>query len=356
MSYYVNENIKNTHRVFPVQGRYDFHRYDMNENPEGLPQRFVDAVLKEITPEFLATYPEPGRFQKMYADFVGVSEESVLATNGSDMGIRYLLEVFGEPGKEVVTVSPSFEMYRINCSILGLRHVPVEYEPDWSLDMDKLLNAITCETCVVVLLNPNNPIGSPYTSAQFNCVAARAKEMGAIVIVDEAYHYFYANTFLKDALSWDNAAVLRTFSKLFSLAACRLGVIIGDPSLIRYVRNAKLSFDVNSIALLFGERILEHPELIEQLIREEAAGKRFILNALTERGYECRACEGNFIFVRPRNDAKIVAERLQKEKKVLVHSYGNPLLREFLRVSTGSEKTMKLFLDAFLGVDEGDCQ
>ena len=62
MSYYVDENIKNTLRIFPEQGRYDYHRFDMNENPEGLPKSFVDSVLKEITPEFLSIYPEPDRF------------------------------------------------------------------------------------------------------------------------------------------------------------------------------------------------------------------------------------------------------------------------------------------------------
>ena len=62
MDYYVNENFRKTERIFPMQGRYDYLRYDMNENPEGLPKEFVDSVLREITPEFLAVYPEPDRF------------------------------------------------------------------------------------------------------------------------------------------------------------------------------------------------------------------------------------------------------------------------------------------------------
>ena len=105
--YYVNEDIKNTYRIFPSQGRYGYLRYDMNENPEGLPGEFVDEVVKEITPEFLSIYPEPDRFTKKYADFIGVDFENVLATNGSDRAIRSMLETFGEKGKKVVTVAPS---------------------------------------------------------------------------------------------------------------------------------------------------------------------------------------------------------------------------------------------------------
>ena len=349
--YYVDPDIKKTERIFPMQGRYGYHRYDMNENPEGLPKEFVDSVLKDITPEFLATYPEPDKFLHKYASFIGVSAENVVATNGTDMAIRYLMETFGERGKEVVTVSPSFEMYRINCSILGLKHVAVEYEKDLTLNIDKIVEAIHTDTRIVVLLNPNNPVGNTYTEEELECVLRRADAVGAIVIIDEAYHYFYSNTFLKYALSQKNVVVLRTFSKLFSLAACRLGVIISSSEIIHYVKNAKLSFDVNAIALLFGEKILDRPEMIKELIREESEGKHFLLKELKRQGYECRDCLGNYVFVKTKHPAKEVADRLEREKRMLVHPYGNPLLKDYIRVSTGSKKAMEVFLAAFGDVD-----
>ncbi|NBK92816.1 histidinol-phosphate aminotransferase family protein [bacterium 1XD21-13] len=354
MGYYVDENIKNTVRIFPEQGRYDYHRFDMNENPEGLPKSFVDSVLKEITPEFLAVYPEPDRFIRKYVEFASdLSVENVLPTNGSDMAIRYLLETFGEQSKEVVTVSPSFEMYWVNCSILGLKHVPVAYEKDLTIRIERIVEAITENTRVVVLLNPNNPVGNVYTEAELEQVILRARQVGAVVIIDEAYHYFYDKTFLKYAVSEDNVIVLRTFSKLMSMAACRLGVIISNPQIIHYVQNAKLTFDVNSIALLFGERILEHPEMIEELIQGEKEGKQYTLEVLREHGYWCRDCMGNFIFVKPNQDARALAKRLKEEKKILVHSYGNELLKDFIRVSIGSKEAMQIFLDGFLELDQG---
>ena len=101
--------------------------------------------------------------------------------------------------------------------------------------------------------------------------------------MDEAYHYFYPNTFIEHALKDENVVVLRTFSKLFSLAACRLGVIISNPEIIHYVKNARLSFDANSIALLFAERILDHPEMVEELIRIENEGKAYTLEELRKK-------------------------------------------------------------------------
>jgi len=353
MKVYVDENIKNMERIFPMQGRYDYKRYDMNENPEGLPKFFVDNVLKEITPEFLSIYPEPDRFLNKYATFLGegVKYENLLTTNGSDTAIRYVLQTFGEKGKDVVTVAPSFEMYWVNCMLLGLNHVPVQYEEDWTIDINKLIDAINENTRIVVLLNPNNPVGNVYTEEELQKVIEKTKEVGAIVIIDEAYHYFYDKTFLKYALQEENVILLRTFSKLMSLAACRLGVIISNPNLIHYVKNLRLTFDVNSIALLFAERLIDNPNVIEDLIQSEKSGKKYMLEELEKKNYWCRDCKGNFAFIKPNHDAKEISDRLEKEKKILVHPYSKGLLKDYIRVSIGSVDAMKIFLDAFFEID-----
>lgn len=350
--YYVNEDVKNCIRIFPEQGRYDYRRYDMNENPEGLPKEFVDAVLKEITPEFLAIYPEPDRFLNKYAKYIGADYGNVLTTNGSDMAIRYLLEVFCEKGKEVVTVTPSFEMYAVNCSILGLVHKAVSYAEDLSIDVDKIVEAISDETDIVVLLNPNNPVGNVYTEEELERIVDKADQSGAIVIIDEAYHYFYKDTFLSYALNRNNVVVLRTFSKLFSMAACRLGIIISNPEIIGYVKKSRLTFEVNAIALLFAERLVDHPEVIEGLIKTADEGKQYALKRLQQAGYEVRDCRGNFIFVKPKLSPRDVERMLKEKDKILVKTYGNDLLKEYIRVSTGSKEAMEFFVDKFLLADK----
>lgn len=350
--YYVDENIKNCYRVFPEQGRYLYHRYDMNENPEGLPRKFVEEVLKEITPEFLAIYPEADVFLKKYANYIGVDYKQVLTTNGSDMAIRYLLETFCEKGKKVVAISPSFEMYAVNCSILGLQYAPVYCEKDMSINIDRIISAIDIDTDIVVLLNPNNPIGKAYTEEEIEQVVNKAQQMGAIVIIDEAYHYFYDKTFVKKALEYNNVVVLRTFSKLFSLAACRLGVIISNDEIINYVKKARPTFEVNAIALKFGERILDNPNMIEELIRREKDGKKYVIDILKLNGYEVIDGLGNYIFIKTKIEPNKLSEMLKKEKKILIKTYGNDWLRDYIRVSIGSIDAMKYFVEAFLDVEK----
>ena len=351
--YYVDEHIKNTNRVFPQQGRYDYLRYDMNENPEGLPKKFVDSVLKEITPEFLSIYPEPDRFLNKYAAYIGASYENVVAVNGSDMGIRYLLETFGEKGKDVVTVAPSFEMYWVNCSILGLHHVPVAYEPDMTISIDKILDAITENTRIVVLLNPNNPIGNVYTEDELEKVIEKTKKVGAIVIIDEAYHYFYPKTFIQYALNERHVFVTRTFSKLFSMAGCRLGYVVGHPDDIKYVQKFCTPHNTNAFAMLFAERILTTPGMVESLVRKFQEGRSYLISELDDRGYHHKGEAGNFLFIEPKTKAQTIVERMKNEKKILIKAYEN--VGEFgdcLRVSIGEKKYMQQFMVALLELDK----
>lgn len=348
--YYVNPNIKEVVRIFPPQDRYGYLRLDMNENPEGLPKEFVDEVLKEFTPEFLSTYPEPDAFIQKYANFVQVKPENICITNGSDAAIRYTFEVFAAPGSSVVTVTPSFEMYGVNCNMLGLVHKPVSYSNDFTISVGDILQAIDETTDIVALLNPNNPVGPNFTFEEAKLVIEKAREVDAIVIFDEAYHYFCKDTFLDLIHEYDNVLIFRTFSKIFSLAACRLGMVISNETIVNYLRKARPSFEVNALALKFAERILDHPEIFDELLSTFHEGRTYLLNALEQNNYEYYPQSGNFIFIKPHIGVKLLSERFV-EKKILVKTYGNDLLKDYIRINTGSPEVMEQFIQALLEVD-----
>ena len=354
---YVKPWIKDIVRIGGRQGRAGYLRLDMNENPGGLPVKLVEEVKKELTPKYLATYPEESRMMKLLADYlsgesgVSVTEDNLCLTNGSDLAIRYLYEVFAETGSTVVTVAPSFEMYRIYGQVFGLKHRPVTLGEDGSIPVEQVLEAIREDTDLVVLLNPNNPIGRAYTVAEFEAIADKAASVGALVIVDEAYHYFYRTTFMPQALKRDHVVVLRTFSKLMSLAGCRMGFMTASPRLIEYVRHVRPTFEVNGVALKLGEKMMEHPELIGEMQQHAQEGKDYLLDSLKTHGYDTMAEDGNFIFVRPKHGtAKETAKKLE-DRMVLVKTYGAPMLADYLRVSTGEQPYMKQFLDIFYEVD-----
>lgn len=347
---YVKECVREIERIGGRQGRQGYLRLDMNENPEGLPRELVERVKEELTPEFFATYPEPERFLKILAGYLGTERENLCVTNGSDMAIRYLFEVFGRPGSSVLTVSPTFEMYRINCLIFGLNHKPIMYNPDFTLDFEKVIDGITEDVSIVSVLNPNNPIGTVYTEDEFARIADKAAQVGALVIVDEAYHYFYDKTFLPQALSRDNVVLIRTFSKLFSIASLRLGFVVGNKRLVKYLWNVRPTFDTNAVALKFGEILLSEPGLVSSLVETEREGRRYLMEFLKEHQYRYFAENGNYAFIQTKLPPSVVKERLE-ERKILVKTYGQDMLKDYVRISTGSRAVMEQFTKVLYEVD-----
>lgn len=348
--FYVNENVKNTKRIFPNQGRGEYLRLDMNENPEGLPEHVVEKIRASITPEFLAMYPEPGNFIRKYSDYLGVSSSQVCPTNGSDNAIRYILQVFAKPGHEVLTVTPSFEMYMVNCWLLGLVHKTVPYGSDYRVDVDAIIGAISDDTDVVVLVNPNNPIGDVYDEQDVRRIVEAAITHNAIVHIDEAYHYFTKSTLMGLIADYDNVIVTRTFSKCLSLAGVRLGVIISNPEIIHYINNLRVTFEVNTLALKCGEVILDEPGLIEELAGIQLAGREYIATALENEGYDVLRSETNFLPFRPKTDAHKLIESLER-RMILVKGFSGGPMAGWIRINTGSPDVMKRFFTTLLEVD-----
>ena len=231
--YYINPNIKDLNRIFPDEERLNYLRLDMNENPEGLPEEFVREVLNDITPEFLAMYPESDGLIKKISKHLDISTNQIAITNGSDMAIRYIFETFAEKGSNVVTVFPSFEMYSVYCRMYGLHQKKVNYDKHFNISIEEIIDSIDNKTDLVVLLNPNNPIGNVYSKKEVERVICKAQDVGAIVIIDEAYHYFYENTYIDYVNKFNNVIILRTFSKLCSIASCRIGFIVSNVDIIK---------------------------------------------------------------------------------------------------------------------------
>ena len=185
---YINELIDNLERKYPECNRNGILRLDMNENPGGLPLDVVETIKNKITPEFLATYPDKTPLIESLSTFHEVSTDKIAITDGSEMALKYIFEVFGRPESEFLSVSPTFEMYGVYAKMYGLTHKKIEITKDFDIDLKLVLDNITLETSIVALLNPNNPIGRPYTDEEFLLIAEKTKAVGALLIIDEAYH------------------------------------------------------------------------------------------------------------------------------------------------------------------------
>ena len=352
--YYVNPNLVNLKRIVYQNNRKEYLRLDLNENPGGLPQEFINKVLSNITPEFVSQYPETLEFETCLAKFLGVEHDNLCIVNGSSEGIRHIIEAFSAPGGKIVGAVPSYAMYQVYAEMYGREFVQVHYNDDLSLPVEQIINALNEDVDLLVLLNPNNPIGNAYTNKELERILEAVKKYEINLLIDEAYMYFYDNTFLEYAINNPHVLLTRTFSKLFSLGSLRLGYVVGQPQDVKMISNLCTPHNTNAFAMKFAQEILETNGMLDALIEKQLAGKQYVIDSLQSNGFQVSAKEGNFIFVKPRNvDADIIVERMKDEKKILIKSYsGIGCLGKCLRVTTGEQQYMERFVRALVEIDQ----
>lgn len=351
--YYLDKNIENLVRIFDQNERKTYLRLDLNENPGGLPQEFIDSVLSEVTPQFVAQYPETLHFTEVVADHIGTDISHLCITNGSAEAIRYVIQAFTSVDGKIVGVVPSYFMFQVYSEMYGRNFVKVPYNEDLSISIENILAELTEDTQMLILLNPNNPMGNVYSDEEFETLFKACEEKEITLLVDEAYHYFYPKTFIKYALNHKHVLVTRTFSKLFSLAGCRLGYVVGHPDDIKYVQKFCTPHNTNAFAMLFAEKILTTPGMLDDLIAKFTEGRQYLVDTLDANGYRHKGEAGNFMFIEPKTDAETIVNRMKAEKGILIKVYPN--VGEFgncLRVSIGEKKYMERFIEALFELDK----
>ena len=351
--YYLDENIKDLVRIFDQNERKDYLRLDLNENPGGLPQEFIIETLKEVTPQFVAQYPETLHFTQTIAEHLHTDISHLCITNGSAEAIRYVIQAFTSVNGRIVGVVPSYFMFQVYSEMYGRNFVKVPYNEDLSISIENIIKELTDDTQMLILLNPNNPMGYVYSDEEFETLFKVCQEKKITLLVDEAYHYFYPKTFIKFALNSRRVLVTRTFSKLFSMAGCRLGYVCGHPEDIKYVQKFCTPHNTNAFAMLFAEKILTTPGMLDSLIEKFNNGRGYLIEMLDKHGYRHKGEAGNFIFIEPKTDAKAIVDRMKVEKKILIKVYPN--VGEFgncLRVSIGEVQYMEKFMNALLELDK----
>ncbi|WP_040347527.1 pyridoxal phosphate-dependent aminotransferase [Anaeroglobus geminatus] len=349
---YVSSLVNNLIRKYPNGDRSNILRLDMNENPGGLPQDIVSRMVKLITPEFLATYPDKKELIVSLSKIHNLPEAQFSVTDGSEMALKYIFETFGRPDSVFLSITPTFEMYGVFAGMYGLKHKKIEILDNFDIDFDSFINSIDENTSIVSMLNPNNPVGRAFLDEEFILVAEKANSVGALLIIDEAYHYFYEKSQIKLLDKYDNIIVLRTFSKLFSLAACRIGYAVADQKIIELMNRVRPTFDTNAIALAFANIVINDNNLIEYLINTELDGRMYLFNALDNAGYDYTYGGGNFVSIKTNTDPSKLSYNMLLNKKIAIKTFGYEILKDYIRVSTGGINYMKQFMEALLLLDK----
>jgi histidinol-phosphate aminotransferase len=234
---------------------------------------------------------------------------------------------------------PTYTMYEVYASATDARVVTVQSDADLAFPYEKLLNAITPQTKLIAIANPNSPSGSVAIRTQLLELAQRAPQ--AVVLVDEAYFHFYGETVMDLVGSVPNLFVARTFSKAYGLAGLRLGLLAGPVELMQWVRRVLSPYSVNSLALACLRPALEDIAYLDWYVGEVLAARSDFEAALDEAKVRRWPSRANFILVEiGAQHAEFV--RLMREAGVLVRDRSSdPGCDGRVRITIGTREQMK---------------
>ncbi|HUX90833.1 MAG TPA: histidinol-phosphate transaminase [Gallionellaceae bacterium] len=333
--------------AYHVQPSPGMVKLDAMENPYSLPGNVRNEIALAVANAAINRYPDAAAHdlkEKIKAISGLTAEMDVLLGNGSDEIIQLLAMAVAKPGATLMSVEPSFVMYKMIAAFTGMNYVGVPLTEDFSLDMPAMLEAIKChQPALIFLAYPNNPTGNLFDAA---AIVQLIEAADGLVVVDEAYYAFAGNSFLPQLGRYANLLVMRTFSKL-GMAGLRLGFLAGSKLWLEQLEKLRLPYNVGVLTQAVAEILLRHHEILlqqaEQIKRDRSWLFERLVGTPDVRAYPS---EANFILFRLPHAAKVFEGLIQRGVLIKKLDGGHPALLDCLRVTVGTPEENELFVRA----------
>jgi histidinol-phosphate aminotransferase len=326
-----------------------------NENPLGVSPK-VRAVLEQaLTGGGLARYPDGSGFRVKHklAELHGIGPERITLGNGSNDILEFIARIFLGPGRAALFSKHAFAVYPIatraqNAEAIVAPALPADSAMPYGHDLAAFGQSMRTDVSVAFVANPNNPTGTWLEPAALEAFI-RAVPSQVIVVLDEAYWHYQAPELRPDVRAWldryPNLVVTRTFSKVYGLAALRLGYALSHVTVADLMNRVRQPFNNNSLALLAGEAALEDEDFVRRSVELNAAQRARLERELRALQLTVLPSQANFLAVGFGRDAKPVHQGLL-ERGVIVRPLASYELPEFLRVTVGTADENTRFLTA----------
>lgn len=307
-----------------------------NENPLGPAPMARKAMRAEV--DGVHIYPDGGgyKLRSALAEKYDLGLENVVLGNGSNEIIELLCHCFLNPNAELIAAEHAFVVYKLMATLFGAKYVEVA-DPDFIHDVDGMANAITENTRLVFIANPNNPTGTLVGQAALDRFMDRLPDH-VVAVFDEAYFEFLedAPDTIKYVKEGRNVCVLRTFSKAYGLAGLRIGYGLAAPQVAAVLQKARQPFNANAMAQAAALAAMEDQSHVQNTLDTNNAGLRFYEKAFAERRLEYVSSVANFILVEVGDGDALFQNML--EKGVIVRAMRGYKLPEWVRISIGTQQ------------------
>ncbi|MSV29689.1 MAG: histidinol-phosphate transaminase [Bryobacterales bacterium] len=327
----------------PTGGRAGKLRLDFNENTVGCSARVIESLRSRLSAEGLAVYPEYSEVKAALSAHFRVHPGQFILSNGTDEAIQVLINTYVDDADDVIVLHPAYAMYRFYAQVAGasIREIPYR-AGDLAFPIEELLAAIRPETRAILISNPNNPTGTGVALKDIERILKKAK--GAAVLIDEAYYEFCGVTALGLIGVFPNLFVSRTFSKVYGMAAMRIGCLFSNEANIGFLHKAQSPYSVNSLAVLAALEAVRDTAYIESYVTEILAARELLAVGLERLGIPYIPSQANFILARIGKRSVEIRDRL-REMGVLVRDRSYEI-EGCIRVTVGTREQTRRFLQA----------
>ncbi|PKQ16011.1 MAG: histidinol-phosphate transaminase [Actinobacteria bacterium HGW-Actinobacteria-7] len=321
------------------------HKLSSNESPYG-PVAEAQSAMRAVLPHLNVYSDGSARaLRRRLGEHLNVEERHIVVGNGSNELLRIIAQCVLRPGDECVFAWPSFVVYPMVTQLMGATSVKVPLAPGQVHDLDAMAAAITDKTRLIFLCNPNNPTGTIYTREAFEKFLAAVPE-DVLLIIDEAYfEYVTCGTFPNGLDYFDGQralGVLRTFSKIYSLAGARVGYGVLPEPLIAAVSKVREPFNVNSVAQIGAYYSLDATEEVIRRASVNSAQRESLYHCFDRLHIEYARSETNFIYVLTQKPVEVFNALLSHG--VIVRDFGTaPALRVGIGTPADTEATIVAF-------------
>jgi histidinol-phosphate aminotransferase len=344
---YIKENIKNLVPYEVPQINCPI-KLDANENPYDLPADFKERIKKILDSIEFNRYPDPTckDLRTVLSHRLRVRDDQILIGNGSDELIQSILLTFGGKKRRVIYPVPTFGMYKILAKITECEIVEIPLlSNDFDLNEEEIIQATKANDFSIVFLSyPNNPTSNCFSEEKIKKILV---ESNGLVVIDEAYFEFSGKTNIQYIHEFENLLVLRTFSKAFSMAALRIGYLIGQSSVVKEISKVKLPYNVGTFPQAVAYTLLLEAPSLENKIKTILLERRRLFSFLSKfPQINLFPTEANFILFKTKD---VSADHLYSYllcQGILIRNLSKePLLTNCLRLTVGTPQENGRFME-----------
>tara|TARA_B100001094_G_scaffold173526_1_gene167814 strand:- start:6717 stop:7733 length:1017 start_codon:yes stop_codon:yes gene_type:complete len=257
------------------KSKYD---YVLNQSERTIPIPGFQKFLQSINQEDFFFYPNTESLKELICEYHCLQYNQLFLCAGSDVGIKAVFETFTNGGR-VITSDPSFPMYKVYSELYQCEYFGIPHEKNYTISMEKILSNITHDTDLIILANPNSPMGEHKSFDEIRILL----EQGVPTLIDEAYIEFVDEPGLLEYITeYPNLIITRTFSKAYGAAGCRVGMVFSNKDNIEMISKFRHMYEISNVSMKFCKHLINEVDLVDTYVEEIANEKEKLISMMKD--------------------------------------------------------------------------